>query len=806
MKKKILAGLMSICVLSTGMMNASFASQINDIGEGQITVVEESEEATEESLENNTKVDERVSTDSTQEQLVEEGENIDSWNYEEKSVDKVLEDEIPEEKEQENIIVSEIQEEKQTDNEQTDNDLLDSHEDDPVMGRLDKDDFETVQEWEEYLRENPSEYDTIMASPSPQSAVSTKAKHRYTVTGLPCVNSIQKLYIRDKEIYVTQRYGKTTYLSRCEIDKTTKQAVCKDFMTLQRFGHGQTLEYFEWNGKAYFWIACKPNTAYDADWAMQIGRISYEPNTTIDYTQVCRLSTLNYANQTGIGLDGVKRVDAALSDDGSKLLIWVKSPKNAMQYSWYDTDTLNQILDEKENEMAKYVSFLDNERLRGACLGSIVQKNSSEWILPNGSFQGAEFTDQDSVFVIGGGVGEEPKIAFMERKGSRYNYTKLATITNLGDISASEVEGLQLQEDCIYFAICNHNVKATEQYIYSIHRNDIDTVKREHTWNSGKIKTTQNCTTDEVKQYTCNYCGDTKTQVTKKKTGHNYEFISTKIATIEKDGYDIYRCANCGVEKKEIIYSPAIISFSKERYFYDGNRHQPKITITDKKGNIISNDNYTVSFSKGRIEVGKYMASIKFHGKYSGTMEKEFRIEKNNQTINASGFKKTVGNAAFYIKAKLEKGDGKLSYKTSNSKIVTVSTSGKVTIKGVGKATITITAAETKAYKKATKTISITVNPKGTSLSSLKSTYRGRVTAKWYKNTSVTGYQIQYSKKSDFTLSKTATIGSKNTTTKTITGLTRGYRYYMRVRTYKTVSGVKYYSAWSSKKSVIVKR
>lgn len=352
MKKRILAGLMSLCVLSTGMTNASFASQISDIGGGQTAVVEESMDSSENLT--NTTQDVQVNEDV---KAVQVNEDVES---EEKSADKVLEDEVSQEKEQENSIASEVQEEKQTDN-----DLLDSHEDDPVMGSLDKDDFETVQEWEEYIRENPSEYDTIMASPSPQSTVSAKAKLRYTVTGLPCATSIQKVYIKDKEVYVTQRYGRTTYLSRCEIDKTTKQAVCKDFMTLQRFGHGQTLEYFEWNGKAYFWIACKPNTAYDADWAMQIGRISYEPNTTIDYTQVCRFGTLNYANETGIGLDGVKRVDAALSDDGSKLLIWVRSPEGVMQYSWYDADALNQILDEKESEMAKYVSFLDNERLRG---------------------------------------------------------------------------------------------------------------------------------------------------------------------------------------------------------------------------------------------------------------------------------------------------------------------------------------------------------------------------------------------------------------------------------------------------------
>ncbi len=830
MRKRILATLMSVCILSTMLANNCLANQVDDGEKVSIIGVEDDEKIVEEVSEENAATSSAQNEmypigEDNNSQTIQESETIDkkeenntgdTSDYEEELLEEnglseeqvetveelTIDEETKEENAQENIIDSS----QEGEDELASDTLLDSHEDDPVMGLLDKDDFETVQEWEEYLRENPSEYDAIMASPSPYNEVNTKAKLRYTLTGLPCANSIQKMYIRDKEIYVTQRYGKTTFLSRCEIDKTTKQAVCKDFMTLQRFGHGQTLEYFEWNGKAYFWISCKPNTAYDADWAMQIGRISYEPNTTIDYTQICRLGTLNYANKTGIGLDGVKRVDAALSDNGSKLLIWVKSPQNAMQYSWYDTAMLNEILDEKENETVKYVSFLDNERLRRACLGSIVQKSSSDWILPNSSFQGVELTDQDSVFVIGGGVGEKPKIAFMERNGSKYNYTKLATITNLGDISTSEVEGIQLQEDCIYFGICNHNVKATEQYIYSIHRNDIDTVKRNHTWNGGKIKTTQTCTTDEVRQYTCNYCMDTKTEVTKKKTGHNYQPSSTKIATIEKDGYNTYLCANCGAEKKEIIYSLSTISLSKERYFYDGNRHQPKITITDKKGNIISNDNYTVSFSKGRIEVGKYMASVKFHGKYSGILEKEFRIEKKSQTIKASGFTKTMGNSSFNMNAKLEKGDGKLSYKTSNAKIVTVSASGKITIKGVGKATITITAAETKAYKKATKTISIVVNPKGVSLSSLKSMYRGNATVKWQKNTSVTGYQIQYSKKSNFTSSKIITRGDRNVTSRTITGLTRGARYYMRIRTYKIVSGVKYYSVWSAKKTVVVKK
>lgn len=820
MRKRILVVFMSACILSMTMMNDSFASQVN--GEeismegiiGSIDLEEnEGEMIGDDSSASMTQEDEDINKQ-------EDSSNGDISNYGEEvaeqsslSEEQVKQVEMPEEdmwnkgSEEEKVQENGMDLVQEGEDEIASDVGLDSHEDDPVEGMLDKDDFETVQEWEEYLKENPSEYDTIMASPSPRSEVNTKAKFRYTVTGLPCARAIQKMYINDKEIYITQRYGTTTYLSRCEVDKTKKLAVCKDFMTLKEFGHGQTLEYFEWNGKPYFWITCKANIAYDSDWAMQIGRICYEPNTTVKYTQICRLAALNYANQTGTMFGHVKRVDAALSDSGTKLLIWMKNTENAMQYSWYDTAILNQLLDEKENQVSKYIDFSKEERVKGACLGLIMQRTSSDWILPNNSFQGAEFTDEDSVFVVGGGVGEKPKIAFMERNGSRYDYVKLATITNLGDMSTSEVEGLQLQGDCIYFGICNHNVKATEQYIYSVHRNDIDTVEREHAWNSGKIKTVQTCTTDEVREYTCNDCKDTKQEIVREKTGHDYRYSSTNVATLKKNGYDIYVCASCGEEKKESICSPALLQLSTERYSYNGQKRHPKITVMNKNGDIISRDNYTVSYSEGCTEAGTYMATVEFHGKYSGTMEKEFTIEKKSQIINASDFTKAMGNNAFNINAKLEKGDGKLSYKTSNSKVVTVSSSGKVTIKGVGKATVTITAAETKAYKKATKAISITVNPKGTSLSSLQSTYKGYATVKWQKNTSVTGYQIQYSRNSNFSSSKITTRGDKNVTAKTITGLTRGAKYYMRIRTYKkTTSGERFYSDWSAKKTVVVKR
>ena len=50
------------------------------------------------------------------------------------------------------------------------------------------------------------------------------------------------------------------------------------------------------------------------------------------------------------------------------------------------------------------------------------------------------------------------------------------------------------------------------------------------------------------------------------------------------------------------------------------------------------------------------------------------------------------------------------TYKSSNTKVATVSSAGKVTIKGAGTAKITISASATENYQAASKTITVTVN------------------------------------------------------------------------------------------------
>ncbi|MGN0521072.1 MAG: fibronectin type III domain-containing protein, partial [Eubacterium sp.] len=74
--------------------------------------------------------------------------------------------------------------------------------------------------------------------------------------------------------------------------------------------------------------------------------------------------------------------------------------------------------------------------------------------------------------------------------------------------------------------------------------------------------------------------------------------------------------------------------------------------------------------------------------------------------------------------------------------------------------------------------------------------------------TQTTGYQIQYSTSSKFTskTTKTVTVSKNKTTSKTISKLKAKKKYYVRVRTYKIVSGKKIYSAWSKAKTVTTKK
>ncbi|MBD5137337.1 MAG: type I pullulanase [Lachnospiraceae bacterium] len=119
---------------------------------------------------------------------------------------------------------------------------------------------------------------------------------------------------------------------------------------------------------------------------------------------------------------------------------------------------------------------------------------------------------------------------------------------------------------------------------------------------------------------------------------------------------------------------------------------------------------YTVKYSNNK-NAGKASIKITFKGLYKGSVTKNFTIKKASQSISVkTSISKKAKSKPFSLGAKLKKGNGKLSYKSSSTKIAKVNKSGKVTLTGKkGTVKITVTASSTSNYNKATKKVTIKV-------------------------------------------------------------------------------------------------
>ena len=259
---------------------------------------------------------------------------------------------------------------------------------------------------------------------------------------------------------------------------------------------------------------------------------------------------------------------------------------------------------------------------------------------------------------------------------------------------------------------------------------------------------------------------------------------------------------------------------------YTGKSLKPEVIIKDGSVKLKQGTDYTISYSDN-TKPGTGKAIIKGTGNYTGETVAYFEIQKKDSTTDSgekdqktdqkkdntteksgqkitgisSSYKKAY-NSSFTLKPKAK---GKITYKSSNTKVATVNSKGKVKIKGTGKVTITITAKETSAYKKQTKKVTIYAVPGKRDIKKLSSGKK-KLTVQWKKDNRSDGYQVQYSTDKKFKKNvKNVVIGKKQTTKQTIKKLKTGKKYYVRIRSYKKINGKKYYGTWSSKKTVKVK-
>ena len=294
-----------------------------------------------------------------------------------------------------------------------------------------------------------------------------------------------------------------------------------------------------------------------------------------------------------------------------------------------------------------------------------------------------------------------------------------------------------------------------------------EVIPASHNWEEDfTIDKEPSCTTEGRKSIHCKKCGETKDEQVIPATGHDFtEWETIAETSCTKEGITQRRCKICGfIETKKL----------------------------DKKAHEWGTE-YTVDQPATFAADG----SKSIHCKNCETISEAIAIPRiNSVKISATAYTYSGGVKTPSVTVKDANGNA-LHNKTD---YIVQYASGR---KNVGTYKVIVTLKDNYSGKK---TLSFTINPKGTTISSLSKTKKA-FTAKWKKQSAQTsGYQLLYSTNSKFkSRNKYVTVSSYKTTSKTIKKLAAKKKYYVKIRTYKSVSGKKYYSGWSAAKTVVTK-
>lgn len=305
-----------------------------------------------------------------------------------------------------------------------------------------------------------------------------------------------------------------------------------------------------------------------------------------------------------------------------------------------------------------------------------------------------------------------------------------------------------------------------------------------------------------LQEGTCVVCGEKATEVIPATGDHSYTETITK-ATLTADGHIDQTCEVCGDTITTVIYHPATFKLSTTSYTYNGSAKKPTVTVTDANGEKIAAANYTVTYSNN-TNAGKATAKITFKGNYSGTKSLTFTIKAKAVTPAV-----TLSATSYTWNGKVKKPTVtvKDGTKVIDSADYTVTyASGR---KNVGSYKVTVTM---DGNYSGSKSVTFKINPKGTTVKSLTAASKA-ITVKWTKQETkmstahISGYQIQLATDSKFTKNvKSVTVSGYSSISKKVTSLKGGVKYYVRIRTYKTISGTKFYSPWSAAKITTTKK
>jgi len=291
---------------------------------------------------------------------------------------------------------------------------------------------------------------------------------------------------------------------------------------------------------------------------------------------------------------------------------------------------------------------------------------------------------------------------------------------------------------------------------------------------------------------TCDVCGAVR-EIT-----HTYVTTTTP-ATLTEDGKIVDLCSVCGDEQTTVIALPAKIELAETAYTYNGKVKTPDVIVEDSNGvALVLDTDYTITYDEGRKDAGTYNVTVDLIGKYSGSKTLSFEI---NPIKLSSKFEITLSTKVYTYNSDKVRTPGVTVLNANGTKLkkgVHYTVEYAEGRKNVGKYAVTITMI---GNYSGTTTRSFKIKPVKTSISSLSATTKSVKVSVVKKSPQVTGYQIHYSTSKTFDSYKSKYITSYKTTSATISSLKSSTTYYIRVRTYKTVDGVKYYSDWSTVKT-----
>ena len=303
----------------------------------------------------------------------------------------------------------------------------------------------------------------------------------------------------------------------------------------------------------------------------------------------------------------------------------------------------------------------------------------------------------------------------------------------------------------------------------------------------------------------CSVCNTViKVQTVINATGHKSSgWITDKAASIGVKGSKHKECTVCKkvLETAEIpalsriSISKASVTLSTSTYAYDGKAKKPGVTVKLNGKTLKNGTDYTVSYSNN-TKVGTAKVTITGKGNYTGSVSKTYSIKNDFKKATVSG----ISTKAFTGKNITQSITVKYNGKTlKNGTDYTVSYSSN---KNIGTATVKVTG---KGSYTGTITKTFKINPAKQEIQKLTAKSKAFF-VDWAQKGSATGYEIQYATNSKFTSAKKVTITNNKTDKTTISKLSGNKKYYVRVRSYTTVKGTKYYGAWSTSKSVTTKK